>query len=41
MELKIRVQKIEDQMLYYDCKDSGLYTMLEINQGGSSCFLFS
>ena len=24
LELKIRVQKIEDRMLYYDCKDSGL-----------------
>ena len=22
--VKIRVQKIEDQMLYYGCKDSGL-----------------
>ena len=24
LELKKRVQKIEDRMLYYDCKDSGL-----------------
>ena len=24
LELKIRVQKIEDRMLHYGCKDSGL-----------------
>ena len=24
LELKIRVQKVEDQMLYYGCKDLGL-----------------
>ena len=31
LELKIRLQKIEDQMLHYGCKDSGLlYWKLKI-----------